>query len=367
MKSKYYCPIPFHHIAMRPNGTIQPCCYFNYEDIPKDFNLSYKNLFYDHPFMNQIREELREDRPVKGCSKCYKAERLTGKSMRTEYIAESRLGFNDTPPEEPVLTYIDLALSNVCNNRCRMCGFELSTNWYSDSKKLGREIPHGLIQHKNDLTDIDFSKINYIKMIGGEPLMEQDKFIDVLKRCNLSSLNILVTTNATVRPNDDLMFLLKQCKKVQWVLSVDSFGELNSFLRKGSVWNEVKENIHWYAKTFYKNVNVNGVVSIYNSNNFYELTDYVTSHHPEVLVRFNMIDGVDYMHPKHLPDSAKNYIIEKLSSLKYPVVPRVIDALKQNGDFSIFFEEDSKMNELRKETWHRLNPELFDLIKDISL
>jgi len=343
---------------------MQPCCYFNHQDIPQDFTLAYKNLFYEHPFMKQMRDDLRKDKPVNGCSKCYKAEQLTGKSMRTEYIAESRLGFSDTPPSEPVLTYIDLALSNVCNNRCRMCGFELSTNWYSDSKKLGREIPHGLIQHKNDLTDIDFSKINYIKMIGGEPLMEQDKFIAVLEKCKLNELNILVTTNATVRPNNKLLALLQQCKKVRWNLSIDAFGPLNDFLRKGSYWDEVKENIAWFAINFYKNVNINGVVSIYNSNNFFELTDYTSKHHPEVNVKFNMIDGVDYMHPKHLPDSAKQYLIKKISALDYPVAPRVVDALKQHGDFSLFLKEDTVMNELRNETWYELNPELFELIKD---
>lgn len=364
MNTKHYCPIPFHHMAIRPNGTVQPCCYFNWNDVPADFTLDYKNLFYDHPFMNQIREDLRQDKPVAGCSKCYKAEQLTGRSMRTEYIREERLGFSETPPETPTLTYIDLALSNVCNNRCRMCSYELSTNWYSDAKKLGVEIPRGLIEHNNNFDDIDFSKINYIKMIGGEPLMEQDKFIDVLKRCRLDTMNILVTTNTTVRPNEELLYLLNQCKKVRWNLSIDAFGTLNDFLRKGSKWEEVKANIHWFMDAFPGLVNVNGVVSIYNANNFYELTDYVNRHYPKAKVAFNLIDGVDYMYPKHLPQLAKNAIIEKLSGKNYPVVPRVIDALKQDGDFKFFLNNDNKMNKLRNETWFEHNPELYDLLKE---
>lgn len=362
--TKYFCPIPFHHMAIRPNGTIQPCCYFNWQDVPKDFSLDYKNLFYEHPFMNDIREKLRNDQPVAGCSKCYKAESLTGRSMRTEYIREERLGFKETPPEEPVLTYIDLALSNVCNNKCRMCSYDLSTSWYSDAKKLGTEIPHGLIEHKNNFDDIDFSKLTYIKMIGGEPLMEQDKFIEVLTKCKLDTMNILITTNTTVRPNEELLTLLKQCKRVRWNLSVDTFGEMNSFLRKGSKWKEVKDNIHWFMDTFPGEVNINGVVSIYNANNFYELSDYVAKHYPKAKVAFNLIDGVDYMYPKHLPVSAKERIIEKLSTIKHPVTPRVIDALKQTGDFNKFLEHDNKMNNLRNEKWYDYNVELFDLVKE---
>lgn len=362
--TKHYCPIPFHHIAIRPNGTVQPCCAFKWNEIPEDFTLGYKNLFLEHPFMQKIRQDLREDKPVAGCSGCYKAEQLTGKSMRTEYIEEERLGFSDTPPDEPELTYIDLALSNVCNNRCRMCNYELSTNWYSDSKKLGIDIPRGLIEHKNNFDDLDFSKLTYIKMIGGEPLMEQDKFIDILKRCNLSKMNILITTNSTVRPNDELLSLLMQCKKVRWNLSIDAHGPLNDYLRKGSHWENVKSNLHWFAEKFPKNINVNGVISIYNINNFFELSDYVASHYSWCRTAFNIIDGVDWMHPKHLPEEIKKFVIGKIQKHPHISVNRAIDAIQQLGDFKEFVVMDKKLSDIRNEHWADLNPELYNLLKD---
>lgn len=363
--SKHYCPIPFHHIAIRPNGTVQPCCYFNWYDIPEDFTLDYKNLFHDHPFMKKIREDLRQDKPVAGCSKCYRAEELTGKSMRTEYIQESRLGFSETAPTEPELTYIDLALSNVCNNRCRMCNYELSTNWYSDSKKLGINIPKGLIEHRNNLDDIDFSKLTYIKMIGGEPLMEQDKFIAMLNRCNLQSMNILITTNSTVKPNEELLSLLKECKKVRWNLSIDAYGPLNDYLRKGSNWEEVKENLAWFDKTFPGNVNVNGVISIYNVNNFFELSDYVSKNHPKVRTSFNIIDGSEWMHPKNLPEQVKEQVISLIKGHSQPSVPRAIDAIQQNGDLSEFVKMDRRISSIRNsETWSDKNTELYSIIQD---
>lgn len=365
MKTNHYCPIPFHHIAIRPNGTVQPCCAFRWNEIPEDFTLEYKNLFHDHPFMKKIRADLREDKPVRGCGECYKAERLTGRSMRTEYIMEERLGFSETPPDEPELTYIDLALSNVCNNRCRMCNYELSTNWYSDSKKLGIDIPRGLIEHRNNFDDIDFSKLTYIKMIGGEPLMEQDKFIDVLNRCNLENMNILITTNTTVRPNEELTTLLKKCKKVRWNLSIDAYGPLNDYLRKGSKWEEVEENLHWFAKTFPDNVNVNGVISIYNINNFFKLAEYVQAHYKWCKVAFNIIDGSEWMHPRNIPDSVKQTIVDIIKTNKHQAVPRAIDAIMQDGgDFCNFIERDKKLSAIRSEDWIDKNPELYEIIKE---
>ena len=359
---KHYCPIPFHHIAIRPNGTMQPCCAFRWNEIPNDFTINYKNLFYEHPFMNKIREDLKQDKPVAGCSECYNAEQLTGNSMRTEYLKKRSLGFSSTPPAEPTLTYIDLALSNVCNNRCRMCGPDLSTNWYADTKALGKQIPRGLINLNTNLFDnIDLSKLTFIKMIGGEPLMEQEKFVAVLERCDLSNLSILIATNSTVRPNEKLLSLLSKCKQVNWNLSIDSYGPLNNFLRKGSKWEQVAENLDWFVKTFPKKVKVVGVVSIYNANNFYELANYVKD---KCDIGFNIVDGVDWMMPKNLPEDVKSKLKDKLLGLKHPFTPRVIDAINQQGDLSVFVRNDKKLNTLRKEDWFKHNLELYELLKE---
>ena len=59
-------------------------------------------------------------------------------------------------------------------------------------------------------------------MLGGEPMMEQDKLIKVLNKCNLSQLNILLVTNVSILPNQQLVELLQQCKKVHIDLSIDS-------------------------------------------------------------------------------------------------------------------------------------------------
>lgn len=360
--TKHYCPIPFHHIAIRPNGTMQPCCAFRWNEIPNDFTINYKNLFYDHPFMNKIRADLKEDKPVAGCSGCYKAEELTGRSMRTEYIEKVAKNPDNNLSIEPNLTYIDLALSNVCNNRCRMCGPELSTNWYADAKALGEEIPRGLINlDSNFYNGIDFSKLTFIKMIGGEPLMEQEKFIEILERCNLPELRILIATNSTVRPNEKLMSLFSKCKRVNWNLSIDSYGPINNFLRKGSKWEQVSENLEWYIKTFPGTVKVVSVISIYNVNNFYQLADYVKG---KCDIGFNIVDGVEWMMPKNLPEDVKVQVIKLLEKTEHHFKPRVIDAINQAGNTGLFVEQDQRLNKLRSETWFEHNPELYELLKE---
>jgi sulfatase maturation enzyme AslB (radical SAM superfamily) len=201
-------------------------------------------------------------------------------------------------------------------------------------------------------------------MIGGEPLMEQEKFIEILKKCNLPGMNILITTNATVRPNAELMELLSKCKKVRWNLSIDAYGPLNNFLRKGSRWENVESNLHWFAENFPKNINVNGVVSIYNINNFFELSDYVASHYSWCRTAFNIIDGSDWMHPRNLPEQVKATVIEKIKNHPHVTVNRAIDAIQQQGDFTEFLSMDKKLSDIRNEDWSDLNSELYELVKD---
>ena len=360
--SKHFCPIPFHHLAIRPNGAVYPCCFFKHEETPADFTLQYNNVF-EHPFLKNIQSNLRNDKYIEGCSRCYKNEELTGKSMRTEYLEANYLGFANTAPAEPKLTYIDLALSNVCNNRCRMCGPGLSTSWYSDAKKLGIPIQSGILEHEYNLDTFDLSSLTYIKLIGGEPLMEQKRFIEILNKCTLETLTLLITTNATVRPNEELLAIFKKCKKVKWLLSIDAYGTLNDLLRKGSRWEEVKDNLKWFVETFPNNVNVHSVASIYNINCLDQLHNYIYRYHPTVNQKHVMIDGPDWMHPSNLPSDIKELIKNKLQLLKIDNIKIILNSLDQEGNTMLFINEDQKLNNLRSEHWQSSNLELYNWIK----
>jgi MoaA/NifB/PqqE/SkfB family radical SAM enzyme len=359
-----YCPIPFYHTAIRPDGKVFPCCNFRWEEVPDDFDLDYENLFNKHPFMIKIREDMRNGIPVAGCSRCYDNERVTGESMRTDYIKRARdLKFTETPPDEPELTYIDLALSNVCNNRCRMCNPGLSTNWYNDAKKLGIPIKSGIIHKKDRFKDFDFSKINFIKLIGGEPLMEQEKFIEILNRCNLTDLQLLITTNATVIPNNELIEIFSKCKNVRWNLSIDAYGSLNEFLRKGSKWKNISANIEWFYKKYNTNISVDTVVSIYNVNCLDKLSNYLKSNFPKMRQRHVLVDGEEWMYSSNLPDDVKPIIEEKLKTFTIDNVDLIVDFMNRPGNFKKFIDYDKKINNIRNEHWKDSNEELYDLVK----
>lgn len=371
MNKDTFCPLPFYHLAIRPNGKVFPCCVFDWSEVPDDLNVNSLNVFH-HPFMEKIREQMIKGEPVKGCNKCYTNENKTGISSRLHFLAKSEYyGIPAKPTDSPEIIYLDLALSNACNNKCRMCGPELSTSWYADTKSLNQKIPKGILYQDKVLENYDLSKLKFIKFLGGEPLMEQDKFIDVLKRCNRKDLMLLVTTNATLTPNDELYELLKECKLCNFNLSIDADKDLNDFLRKNSKWDKTIEIIDWFYKNILlKNVgdvNVHSIVSIYNINRLDKLYYFIKEHYPKITLKHAMIDGPDWMHPKHLPESVKTEMKQKLSvwcdELEDPFLKIVISELDKQGDFRQFIKNDKSLSDVRNENWAQVNIELYEMVK----
>ena len=370
---KHACVMPFHHMAMRPDGQIFPCCVFDQDDVPKDLNVSHPDPF-NHEYMNYLRQKMLNDEYVHGCRKCYEDEKHSARSMRTDLVAPWTGDFGLPTVEEDrgkvkKLTNIDLALSNVCNNKCRMCMPSLSTHWYSDAKKLGMEIPRGVVTDNTIVDDYDLSDLRFIKVLGGEPMMEQAKLKKVLNKCTLENITILLVTNVSILPDEELLSLLKQCNKVNIDLSIDSYGTLNDFLRKDSEWTNVYNNIQWYKQHF-DNINVHSAISIYNVNKLHEIIDFCAEQglwHECVVV-----DGPKWMQPRNMPEQLKSWMKEYIDSIssKYDIRYKKIFNLLRNemnveGDFGLFVRNDAQLNKIRAEHWMDKNYELWNKIEKL--
>lgn len=370
---KHACVMPFHHMAMRPDGQIFPCCVFRQEEVPEDLNVAHPDPF-NHEYMNWLRQKMLNDEYVHGCRKCYEDEKHSARSMRTDLIAPWGGDFGLPSEEEGLgrvkkLTNIDLALSNVCNNKCRMCMPQLSTHWYSDAKKLGMEIPKGVITDNTIVDSYDLSDLRFIKVLGGEPMMEQAKLKKVLNKCTLENITILLVTNVSILPDDELLSLLKQCKNVNIDLSIDSYGTLNEFLRKDSNWKNVSKNVQWYKQHF-DNINVHSAISAYNVNKLHEIIDFCKEN--ELYHECVVVDGPQWMQPRNLPPEVKPWIKQYLDNLqsKVPVTYKKIINLLNNemnidGDFGLFVRNDAQFNKIRNEHWMDKNEELWNKIEKL--
>jgi MoaA/NifB/PqqE/SkfB family radical SAM enzyme len=355
-------------MAIRPNGRVYPCCIFRWDNVPEDLHLDHPDVFH-HPFLEDIRNQMRRGEIVDGCKTCHLNEEQFGSSMRTFVLKHiHKIGGSLEPIDEPKITYLDLALSNACNNKCRMCNPELSTSWYSDWKALGNSIPKGLLQKpQNNLDKINFSNLRFLKLIGGEPLMEQEKFIDILSKCDRKNLSVLLTTNVTLKPNEELFRLMKECKSCNINLSIDAYGVLNDFLRKGSNWQIITENIKWFYDNFNDGLGVHSVVSIYNINHLDILRNFLKEKFSKIHHEHVLVDGPDWMRPRHLPENIKLKIKDLFrlwsQDSDWPFLKILEDELSKTGDFNIFMKNDKKLSDIRNENWAYANPELYEMVK----
>ena len=66
---------------------------------------------------------MSKDVYVDGCKECYNKEEFGNQSFR-QLVLDKQEQFGATSlanGTQPELTYIDLSISNTCNNKCRMC------------------------------------------------------------------------------------------------------------------------------------------------------------------------------------------------------------------------------------------------------
>lgn len=349
-------------------GEVRPCCMFKTEALSKPIQLYPNKNAMKSTAMSEIRDLISSNTPVPGCSKCYHHESMSKDSYRLSVLEKYKnlFGKEFVLPVEEELIYLEIAFSNVCNNKCRMCNANFSTNWYSDTKKLNLPMPpKGVIRTNDIASSIDLKKLRIIKINGGEPLMEQDKIINLINRCQTENLIVILNTNASLLPNPKLISALAKCAKVEINLSIDAYGELNDFLRKGSNWDNVVDNLTWFYNN-YETIRIHSTINIYNCNCYDKLIDFVKNQFPRIQHDFMMIWDMEWMKISNLPKKAKNQVREKNLDFKkkytLPITDFVLNELNNQGDTNLFLSMDDKLNIIRNEHWMQYNKELYDWI-----
>jgi len=308
--SKTFCILPWIHTQTKPNGQIKPCCRFDIKHPDYKTETGYKfdgyninNMSYydavNSTVWNEIKLAMLEGQTVPGCRKCYQEDDFqfnytedSRKSLRSMRVKENTLWNNDnqvgvdtinTPAR---LRYIELALGNYCNLKCRTCNGNLSTTWYDDEHILSAHYPdrkfYNLVLNvDNDWYESDFNDVEEIKFTGGEPMLHPNftKTLDMLiatGRANLIKLDIF--TNASWIPREKVLSRLRQFKFVTINLSVDGIAHVNDYIRYPSEWATVHESVKEWLMTEKKysmfSIRWAPVISIFNVWVFHKMIEW---------------------------------------------------------------------------------------------
>jgi MoaA/NifB/PqqE/SkfB family radical SAM enzyme len=307
--NKTLCAYPWRSAAIRPNGLTIPCCRYPHIDEKESFvdNAMVRNT----PHWVSIRDSMLKGDKVNGCHSCYQDESNGLTSMRQHSLTKFVPIKNEIGPIEQ----LEVSFSNVCNLACVHCGSFFSSKWYAEDVKAGRVKKSGVLENSFSFDLWDMSHITELKIIGGEPFMEQPQFINLLKNLDLSKVSIQICTNGTIMPNKELKELIEKCKNVYLCVSLDGIGSTNDWYRWPSKFDKVVDTMLQYEEWWQEFENIQFIVHhVINAVNVLELknfVDYMQDVFPTWKVEWDWIRWPDWQQLSILPPALKRSLIDQ--------------------------------------------------------
>ncbi len=325
-KSSTFCLAPWVNVLIAPNGDVFTC----YEAESPEGNTILGNLnnddfdsIWNNTAYKKIRKEMVEGNKVKQCANCDIKESLkTISSLRIEYNTSKYFEHvfkNDKPDYtlegtiNPII--LDLSFSKKCNLKCRICNSYFSSSW---SKELKEEKP--LLDENVILNKIIpmLDKVKEINLAGGEPLLNKNsqKLLEVLISKQMTNLLLKYNTNGTVI-NNKILETWNQFKDVFVTISLDGYGKIAEYSRKGSSWDNIEKNINLIKKqSSHVKLTSYSTISIFNIFHFPDYIKYVLQ---KELFSIDQIECHYLIYPNHyniqiLPADLKQQIKKKYYS-----------------------------------------------------
>jgi sulfatase maturation enzyme AslB (radical SAM superfamily) len=338
LPSNTFCVLPFIHTVLNPYNSVEhnvnaiPCCRYSHDGAEKLENVDTINK---SPTWIKLQEQFLNGEKPEGCEHCWRDEKHGTRSYRHENLFDFRRIIEDNSFLEKKLRYLELVFGNTCNLACRSCSPAFSSKWVIINNNLSKEG----VTLSNDIPNVEFSDwrkldllhLTQLKIMGGEPFYQKGalELLEYLSELNvLKNINLSIPTNCTIALTDRWKKLLVEAKKVSISISIDAPGKLNNYLREGSVWEELENNLYGFDNFVkqHKNkmiITFNTVLSAYNINKLPEIEKYFNkrffwkqysdiAYYPSYMDAALLPEHIkDVVISRGLPDRIKTYLKSK--------------------------------------------------------
>ena len=356
MTSKTFCILPWIHFYANPDGDVLPCCIGDHNRPLGNVQKQSIIEVWNNDSYKQMRLKMLSGERCTECKSCYQAEDAGVNSFRQSVNRDYTEFLNfadDTNPDGSLdtmkLKYLDIRWSNICNFKCRSCSSTYSSSWATEDNKQGQHKQVFIFAggENNDFLYEQIkpyiSEVKEIYFAGGEPLL-MDKHYDILKHLIATG-----NTNIKIRYNSNLssltfkqtsvLDLWKQFSNVHLNVSVDSWNHRAEYIREGTVWSTLKQNIKTVkTECPHIHIGISTVVSVFNVYTLPEFTEYMSSTQlidSLTTASFYCLINPNFYSFDIFDSETKNNIIEKLSNRQYnnhikPQINNVIKHLKSS-------------------------------------
>ena len=244
-----FCKAPFRGLVVDNDGTLMPCCEFmKYESSLPQYKIwEYEQYKAD----TTLRQKMIDGEIDNGCSYCIKRE-SNGINRRQYHSRLFKEKYEAFKADTLNIGHLELRLGNFCNLKCTMCGPYASSQWSAEAKKNQEKFAPfniGYLKADHDwINDEDNKKL--MKEIlqncvsanfgGGEPFM--NPFIDDFLKEIKPDAELSFNTNGT-ELLDSTLALLENRPNLKINISLDGIGEHNNYIRSGSTWQTIENNV----------------------------------------------------------------------------------------------------------------------------
>jgi len=408
-ESETFCMIPWVSIHTTPTGQAAPCCIS--KSCSDNIGIGNSNVntldeLVNSPKMKQLRLDMIKGTKNPECANCHKHDAQGVPSFRTQSNTVWAKDLIQVVENTDLKTgkisnfkmkYFDVRFSNICNFKCRTCGSAFSTQWEQEDLKSQEltGLPMYAVQlEKGNRKEFVQEVLEHIPNMevayfaGGEPLITDEMYLMLEEMIRVGKTDIELRYNTNISnlkyKKKDIFKLWEHFSKpIQVFASVDHFGPRAEYIRHGTDWKQVEENIKRLRKAPNVRFQVNSVLSVFNALTISHFYKYMIDNHyyvpsSPVWTLYNM-GSPEHVSVHVLPPDYKEQVVQQLElTIKYMedlgfsdghtqqiknCIPWVLSKDTWDEQKKDFKEEIHRLDALRGEDFTVTFPELANLYK----
>jgi MoaA/NifB/PqqE/SkfB family radical SAM enzyme len=321
-----YCVYPSNYPYIGHTGTLSLCCNNQFHTLPYNIKThSLKDIWHSKE-INKVRDTLANKLCPSGCEFCFDKEAEGVRSFRQKAL-RGTFGTNE-PFNDTIIRGLDLRLGNMCNLACIMCNSYSSVQLYRQLPEMAKhygwldeQVERQQKEHnpklmdwadhdsswENILSGID-ENLQHVYMAGGEPFYVNN-FEDVLHNMMgyAPHARYVINTNGTRLLKDKDIKRFKQYN-LSLRVSIDGLGDVDEYIRQGTIWEEKIEVIKQYHK-YFKIDCWDLTLNSLSIRQAPKLIEWLTETFPNVKINVRPAYGNGPMHLWRIPESLRKDVL----------------------------------------------------------
>jgi sulfatase maturation enzyme AslB (radical SAM superfamily) len=256
---------------------------------------------------------------------------------------------------------VTVMFGNFCNLRCIQCGAFCSSSHQTEQLMNKSKFMNLDVYSVDENTEKkwwktdDFGQlllkinknIEHVFLHGGEPLITPEAVSFLKSIPNPENITMTLTTNATVL-TDEVYELLGKFKELSVTVSLEGVGDHNDYLRYGSDWSTIRDNIfrlQQLKNLSFGMVGVNHVLQHTSRLALLPLLDFCEHHN--IMIRVGNLRDADHLNVNGMTvDQHQQFLNDLLASReKYKKNFMVSKAVVYSLNFLSTYQYDPVANE----------------------